>query len=94
MMKFPVFDFFQIGSCWKTFEHGKKQIPFAEMAKTIWDDNKFDVVIGPAGLYLYEISQMWAIQIRNSLIFIVMLKTGQDLSSKSLDFANSTVFSK
>ena len=60
MIKFSVFDFFQIGAYWETFEqHGKKQISFAEMAKTIWEDNKYDVVIEPAGLYWYEMSQIW-----------------------------------
>ena len=60
IMKFSVFDFFQIGAYWETFEqHGKKQISFAEMAKTIWEDNKYDVVIEPAGLYWYEMSQIW-----------------------------------
>ena len=57
---YKVFDFFQIPAFWESFEaHGKKKISFAEMAKRVWEDNKYDVIIEPAGLYWFEMSQIW-----------------------------------
>ena len=57
---YKVFDFFQIPAFWESFEaYGKKRISFAEMAKTVWEDNKYDVIIEPAGLYWLEMSKIW-----------------------------------
>ena len=58
VIKFSIF--FQIPAFWKSFEaYGKKKISFAEMAKTVWEDNKYDVIIEPAGLYWLEMSKIW-----------------------------------
>ena len=57
---YKVFDFFQIPAFWESFEaFGKKQISFAEMAKTVWEDNKYEVIIEPSGIYWYEMAQIW-----------------------------------
>ena len=38
---------------------GRQKISFAEMAKQIWEDNKYEVICEPSGLYWYEMSQHW-----------------------------------
>ena len=39
-------------------DYGTKKINFAELAK-IWEDNKYDVIIEPAGLYWLEMAAHW-----------------------------------
>ena len=54
-----VFDFEQIVAYGEKFDdYGKKKISFAELA-TIWEDNQYDVIIEPAGIYWYEMAQHW-----------------------------------
>ena len=38
--------------------YGTKKIDFGELAK-IWEENEYDVIIEPAGLYWVEMSQHW-----------------------------------
>ena len=51
--------FRQINNHAKEFDdYGTKKTRFAELAK-IWEDNKYDVIIEPAGLYWLEMSKHW-----------------------------------
>ena len=38
---------------------GRQKISFAELAKQVWEDNKYEVICEPSGLYWYEMSQHW-----------------------------------
>ena len=40
-------------------DYGNKAINFAEFAKQVWEDNHYDVIIEPAGLYWYEMVNHW-----------------------------------
>ena len=40
-------------------DYGTKKIEFDQLAKQVWEDNQFDVIIEPAGLYWYEMAQHW-----------------------------------
>ena len=37
---------------------GTNKIGFAEMAKQIWEDNEYDVIIEPSALYWREMAQL------------------------------------
>ena len=50
-------------------QNSQKLISFAEKAKTIWEDTKYDVVIEPVDPYWYEISQIWPNKKFISIIF-------------------------
>ena len=57
---YKVFDNAQIPAFSTTFDdYGKKKIEFAEMAKTIWEDNEYDVIVEPAGLYWHEMARVF-----------------------------------
>ena len=40
-------------------DYGTKKISFAQFAKEVWEDNQYDVIIEPAGLYWYEMAKHW-----------------------------------
>ena len=40
-------------------DYGKKKIEFAEMAKTVWEDNQYDVIIETSGLFWKEMAARW-----------------------------------
>ena len=65
--------------------YGKKEIDFAECAK-IWEENEFDVIIEPAGLYWFEMSKHWP---KTKLINIVRDVEGWAKSLK--DFCSGLV---
>ena len=39
--------------------YGKEKIDFAELARVVWESNKYDVIIEPAGLFWKEMSDHW-----------------------------------
>ena len=38
---------------------GRQKISFAELAKRVWEENEYEVICEPSGLYWYEMSQHW-----------------------------------
>lgn len=57
---YKVFDVQQLPGFSQTFDdYGKQKIEFAEMAKTIWEENEYDVIIEPSGLYWTEMADHW-----------------------------------
>lgn len=40
-------------------DYGTKKIEFDQLAKQVWENNHFDVIIEPAGLYWFEMSRHW-----------------------------------
>ena len=40
-------------------DYGTNKITFAEMAAKVWEENKYDVVIEPAGIYWHEMAEHW-----------------------------------
>ena len=38
--------------------YGTKKIEFAELAK-VWEDNHYDVIVEPSGLYWFEMAAHW-----------------------------------
>ena len=57
---YKVFDVEQLAGYAHTFDdYGKQKIEFAEMAKTVWEENEYDVIIEPAGLYWTEMADYW-----------------------------------
>ena len=51
---------FQLAAFDKVFDdYGKGKIEFAELAKAVWESNKYDVIIKPAGLFWKEMSDHW-----------------------------------
>ena len=40
-------------------DYGTGKIEFAKMAKTVWEDNEYDVVIAFSGLCFKEMSERW-----------------------------------
>ena len=57
---YKVFDVQQLPGFSQTFDdYGKGKIKFAEMAKTIWEENEYDVIIEPSGLYWTEMADHW-----------------------------------
>jgi len=56
---YKVFDVMQMNNHAKEFDdYGTGKIDFAEFAK-IWEDNHYDVIIEPAGLYWFEMAPHW-----------------------------------
>ena len=56
---YKVFDVQQVPAYHEQLNaYGKKEIDFAECAK-IWEENEFDVIIEPAGLFWYEMAKHW-----------------------------------
>ena len=57
---FKVFDVAQVAAYADQLDlFGRQKISFGEMAKMIWEDNKYEVICEPSGLYWYEMSQVW-----------------------------------
>ena len=57
---YKVFDVAQfVGFSHVADDYGTNKIEFAEMAKAIWEDNEYDVIIEPAGIYWYEMTKHW-----------------------------------
>ena len=57
---YKVFDAMQINDHAQAFDdYGRRKIEFPELAK-IWEDNKYDVIIEPAGLYWLEMAEHWS----------------------------------
>ena len=40
-------------------DYGTGKINFPEMAKIAWEDNEYDVIIEPSGLYFKEMAEHW-----------------------------------
>jgi len=56
---YKVFDVMQVNNHAKELDdYGTKKIEFPELAK-IWEDNKYDVIIEPSGLYWLEMANHW-----------------------------------
>ena len=57
---YKVFDVQQVPGFSHVFDdYGKNKIEFDEMAKKVWEENKYDVVIEPSALYWHEMAQHW-----------------------------------
>jgi len=57
---YKVFDYFEILDNAKYFNaYGKGFIEFDEMARKIWLENEFDVIIEPAGIFWTEMVDLW-----------------------------------
>ena len=55
-----VFDVPQVAAHAETLDlFGRQKISFAELAKRVWEENKYEVICEPSGLYWYEMSQHW-----------------------------------
>ena len=55
-----VFDVPQVAAHAETLDlFGRQKISFAEMGKRVWEENKYEVICEPSGLYWYEMSQHW-----------------------------------
>ena len=77
---YKVFDAQQVPAYHEKLEaYGKKEIEFAECAK-IWEENEFDVVIEPSGLFWYEMAQHWP---KTKFINIVRDPAGWEKSLKN-----------
>ena len=58
-MTFLVFDVMQLNNFAKEFhDYGTEKIEFPELAK-IWEDNQYEVIIEPSGLYWNEMVEHW-----------------------------------
>ena len=40
-------------------DYGRGKVDFTTMAKKVWEDNKYDVIIEPSFLFWHEMAQHW-----------------------------------